>query len=1198
MSILHKQLLGSFILSMFLFNTFAQRGKDGIQTVSVANTILNTYTSLTSDATAGSTSLTVTNNLNVQPGDLLFIIQMQGAKVNAGKDTIFPDLSNSLPSNATYGDILDYKNCGNNEFVQVNNSPNATTIIIDCGLSKSYSFSGKTQVIKVPRYSALTVNTPGSITCPAWNGATGGVVAIEVDGLTTLNSAGSVTVSAKGFRGGGRENLSTFGSGSWGSVKLSEGGYKGEGIGGDTSTYKTLFSGAVARGAVANAGGGGNGHNAGGGGGANGGTPANWNGMGIPTPGYTTIWALEGASVFLGNYSGGGRGGYSFSNNNRNVSTTAPGNTQWGGDNRRQVGGLGGRPLNYSTGRLFLGGGGGSGDENDNYSAPAGMASGGNGGGLIYLLSYADIKGAGTLLADGGNGSNTNNAGIGCTGKDGAGGGGAGGSVIIHCSGKINLSAGTVISAKGGKGGDQHFGPNCFSTDAYGPGGGGGGGYVATSTTVTANLSAGINGIVSDNSSNVAANFPPNGATIGGNGATGDILDFFLVKDSAIICSGNTATLTALFNGPLPSPAPLVNWYSVANGGSPVATGISFTTPILTKDTVFYVESCPGFSRIPYPVKVYTTLPPPLVTQVHYCINDVAVALSATALPGFNLNWWGTNASGGTSSPVAPVPSTSTAGVVTYYVSQGNASCESSRIPITVTVHNNPNPPTVISPVEYCQNDVAAPLTAAASAGATLVWWGTNMTGGTPANTAPTPSTSTVGNTSYYVSQDSSSCKSARASISVIINAKPLAPTTSNVNYCLNAPATPLTATGSAGNTLLWWTSASGGSPLAQAPTPVTSSVGTITYYVSQSNGKCESIRVPITVTVSPLPSPPAVNSPVLYCQNAIPLALSATATGGNVLNWWGQSASGGTSSASAPLPSTSVAGTYSYYVSQGTSPCESPRSVIQVIVHPLPVVSFSHSQPIICAGECVKFTENSSSGCALLNWNFGDGNSTIGSTPLHCFTQAGTYSVKVVCTSVNGCKDSSTLANTVMVESLPQATFSYQPSSPVHTGIPVTFQSTSLASASLLWNFNDPGSGVQNQSTLNSPAHTYNSAGHYCVQLTVYSSSKSCSDSMISCIDVLLEPEIIIPNIFTPNGDTKNDLFSISTLGVKDLNCVIYDRWGLRVADWQGITGYWDGKTKSGQKVPDGTYYCIVNTTDFSGNHKTKTGYLQLLNN
>jgi len=77
-----------------------------------------------------------------------------------------------------------------------------------------------------------------------------------------------------------------------------------------------------------------------------------------------------------------------------------------------------------------------------------------------------------------------------------------------------------------------------------------------------------------------------------------------------------------------------------------------------------------------------------------------------------------------------------------------------------------PSAPVVTGPVNYCLNDTATPLSAT---GSNLLWYLT-PTGGTGSSTAPTPSTSIVGTTSYYVSQ-TIDCESPRARIDVIVYA-------------------------------------------------------------------------------------------------------------------------------------------------------------------------------------------------------------------------------------------------------------------------------------------------------------------------------------------------------------------------------------------------------------------------------------------
>lgn len=386
-------------------------------------------------------------------------------------------------------------------------------------------------------------------------------------------------------------------------------------------------------------------------------------------------------------------------------------------------------------------------------------------------------------------------------------------------------------------------------------------------------------------------------------------------------------------------------WYTTATGGTGSTTAPTpSTTPIGT--TTYYVSQTVGCESPRFAIVVNvtaSTAAPTVTSPVNYCQNAVAVPLTAT---GTNLLWY-TTATGGTGSTTAPTPSTAVVGSTTYYVSQTQSCGESPRATIIVNVSAVPVAPSVISPVTYCQNSTASVLTAA---GTNLLWY-TAATGGTGSATAPTPSTATAGTTIFYVSQTTNNCESPRSSITVNVIASPIAPTvTSPVNYCQNAVTVPLTATG---NNLLWYTSATGGTGSATAPTPSTTSPGTTGYYVSQNVNGCESPRAVITVNVSATAGLPMVTTPVTYCQNTTATAL--TATGTNLL--WYTTATGGIGSTTAPTPSTSIAGSTTYYVSQTNSCGEGPRAAINVVVTATPTAATGLNVTSI------------TSNAAVLNW-------------------------------------------------------------------------------------------------------------------------------------------------------------------------------------------------------------------------------------
>lgn len=433
-------------------------------------------------------------------------------------------------------------------------------------------------------------------------------------------------------------------------------------------------------------------------------------------------------------------------------------------------------------------------------------------------------------------------------------------------------------------------------------------------------------------------------------------------------------------------------WYTAATGGSGSSTA---PTPVTTSvgSTSYYVSQTVNNCESPrrqVVVNIVSSTPAPDVTSpVNYCVGSSAGALTAT---GTSLLWY-TQATGGSGSSTAPTPSTSAAATVTYYVSQTLSCGEGPRASIVVNVYNLPGVPGVTSPVTYCQGTNASPLSAS---GSNLLWY-TASTGGTGSATAPTPLTNNPGNTNYYVSQTTNGCEGPRQLITVTVNPLPGPPGVNpTVSYCQGVNPSALTATGTS---LLWYTVATGGTGVSTAPTPVTSSPGTTTYYVSQTVNNCEGPRSSIAVTVNPLPALPGVTSPLTYCQLSPATQLSAT---GNNLLWY-TVATGGTGSSVAPTPSTTAAGSNSYYVSQSNSCGESGRANIVVNVTPTPAAP---------SGLTVTGLTNSA---ATLNWTTVSGvfyivqyktdaagtwttitNATNGTATLNALTAATTYQWRV----------------------------------------------------------------------------------------------------------------------------------------------------------------------------------------------------------
>ena len=260
-------------------------------------------------------------------------------------------------------------------------------------------------------------------------------------------------------------------------------------------------------------------------------------------------------------------------------------------------------------------------------------------------------------------------------------------------------------------------------------------------------------------------------------------------------------------------------------------------------------------------ISVNPNAPAPTVTSpLEYCLNDTGLPLTATQNTGNSLVWYNFD---GTLLSSAPTADTSSAGTVTYEVSQTNAfGCESARSQITVEVNPTPFAPSVVEPVvNFCLNEVATALN---TSGISNPRWYDAVTAGNFLGTSLTPAVNTLGITSYFVSESINGCEGPRSEVQVNVNSVPIAPAvpSASVTYCKNDTATPLTATTSTSGTLKWYLVATGGVGSVTAPVINTTAVGTNTYYVSETNSLgCESLRTAITVTIDDIPATPTVGT-------------------------------------------------------------------------------------------------------------------------------------------------------------------------------------------------------------------------------------------------------------------------------------------------------------------------------------------------
>lgn len=460
----------------------------------------------------------------------------------------------------------------------------------------------------------------------------------------------------------------------------------------------------------------------------------------------------------------------------------------------------------------------------------------------------------------------------------------------------------------------------------------------------------------------------------------------------------------------------------------------------------------------------------------------------------------------------------------------------------------------------------------------------------------------------------------------------------SPVNYCKDATATALTATGTG---LLWYTVPSLGSGSPVAPIPDTAIAGSTTYYVSQTISGCESLRTAITVTVLSPPLAPVVTSPVRYCQNNTTNPL--TATGTNLL--WYTAAAGGVGSNIPPIPNTSTVGSVFYYVSQTVNGCEGPRAAIEVITSVTPSAPAITSPVVYCQDETsVPLT---ATGLNLLWYTSSTGGKGVPDAPVPDTRKAGKVIYYV--SQNNGCEgpraaievvvnaspvpalpekrticiDSDTnilISPYTITTGIPAAGYSFQwytVTGGIYTIIPGAtsdnYQATSIGNYGVIVTNTLTGcksKPVATEITASYPPKSIEIVvpdyftnpmtvtvnvkpdGNYQYRIddgsyqdsnifnNIRSGIRSITVREINDCGAITEDILIInyPKFFTPNGDGYNDTWNIFELQDQKKSAItIFDRYGKFITKISPSGSGWDG-TYNGQMLPSTDYWFVVN--------------------
>ncbi len=96
-------------------------------------------------------------------------------------------------------------------------------------------------------------------------------------------------------------------------------------------------------------------------------------------------------------------------------------------------------------------------------------------------------------------------------------------------------------------------------------------------------------------------------------------------------------------------------------------------------------------------------------------------------------------------------------------------------------------------------------------------------------------------------------------------------------------------------------------------------------------------------------------------------------------------------------------------------------------------------------------------------------------------------------------------------------------------------------------------------------------------------------------CITVTTEYNIYIPNVFTPNDDGNNDVFTVYGTGLSNIEILVFDRWGEKLFASKDQKIGWDGHFK-GELCKSDVYPYQIKYTTLDGKNHVKTGHVTLL--
>jgi hypothetical protein len=319
---------------------------------------------------------------------------------------------------------------------------------------------------------------------------------------------------------------------------------------------------------------------------------------------------------------------------------------------------------------------------------------------------------------------------------------------------------------------------------------------------------------------------------------------------------------------------------------------------------------------------------------------------------------------------------------------------------------------------------------------------------------------------------------------------------------------------------------------------------GTYIVTITSTDGKCiSSAKSNVLFKVSPKVS---LSAPSRLCLTPNPTQLVASPTGGI---WQGTNVN------NAGVFKATAIGIYAVKYELTQNGCTG-FSTKEITVLDAPVINLGPDKSI-CRGLTDFIGVKPATGITY-RWNTGE------SSPTIFPERSGKY-------ILTAAKDLCRVTDTIAVNILPIPSISLRSEIPlcIPANLPVKVDAGGGVGLSYLWN---PTGQTTKQISVSS-------TGVYSVSVTnVYGCVTNAKTLVIDRCD----PSILVPTIFTPNGDNNNDNFQVFPFYIKDYDLKIYNRWGELIFTSKTPEDRWDGKYKGILVKPDSFAWIITYVPEY----------------